>query len=79
MHIRWISFCFFLCSFFIFLFFRKKDHSNFGGEGGTGHISVYLLQADCAEKLKGKKSAVLRRQGLSTGKKECMAAGKTAD
>jgi len=40
---------------------------------------VRLLQTDCAEKLKGKKSAVLRFQDLSTGKEEQVAAGKTAD
>jgi hypothetical protein len=70
---------FFLCSFFLFLFFRHTDFSNRGGESGAGHISVRLLQTDCAEKLKGKKSAVLRFQDLSTGKEEQVAAGKTAD
>jgi hypothetical protein len=70
MHIRWIFFYFFLCSFFLFLFFRQTDHLSFGGEGGTGHISVRLLQTDFAEELKGEKSAVLWHQGLPTGKKE---------
>lgn len=47
---------------------------SYGGEVGAGHISVRLLQTDCGEKLKGKTSAVLLFQDLSTGKEERVAA-----
>ncbi len=61
---------FFPCRCFLFLFFPHLKYLNRGGGGGTGHISVRLLQTDCAEKFKGKNAAILWSQGLSASKKE---------